>query len=114
MMEVGRVCVKIAGRDSGNLAIVVDKPEGLFVLIDGNVRRKKCNIKHLEPTEQKIDVKAKASTEDVLAAMKKAGLEVKQRTVSKKEKKKSEKPKRKRKTKVKEEKPKKEKKASKK
>lgn len=103
MMEVGRVCVKTAGRDAGHLAVVVDKPEGLMVLVDGNVRRKKCNIRHLEPTEQKIDIKAKASTEDVLNAMKKAGLVVIQKTVSKKEKKKSEKPMKKRKTKAKSE-----------
>jgi len=45
MFEIGRVCVKIAGRDAGKTAIVVDKASGERVLIDGNVRRRKCNIK---------------------------------------------------------------------
>ena len=36
----------------------------LFVRpVDGNVRRKRCNIKHLEPTEKLIAIQDKASTE---------------------------------------------------
>jgi large subunit ribosomal protein L14e len=88
MIEVGRVCMKIAGRDSGNLAVVVEMIDSTYVLIDGNVRRKKCNLRHLEPTKTKLKIKAKASTADVKAAMKKAGLEVvekKERTRQKKE-----------------------------
>ncbi len=103
MLDIGRVCIKIAGRDAGNIAIVVDKPEGLFVMVDGNIRRKLCNIRHLEPQKEKLEIKAKASTETVLDAMKKAKLPIKQKTVSKKEKKKTEKPRRKRKTKPKKE-----------
>ncbi len=76
MMDIGRVCIKIAGRDSGQIAIVVDKIDETFVLVDGNVRRKRCNIKHLEPTEKLIAIQDKASTEQVHAAMKDAGLEV--------------------------------------
>jgi len=104
-MEVGRVCIKTAGRDAGNIAIVLSKPKGQYVMIDGNVRRKKCNLRHLEPTEKVIKLKENASTEDVLGAMKKEGIEIRQKTVSKKEKKRTAKPKRQRKTK-KQEKPK--------
>ena len=49
MFETGRICIKIAGRDAGNICIVIDKIDENYVLIDGNVRRRKCNIAHLEP-----------------------------------------------------------------
>ena len=74
MMDVGRVCIKIAGRDSGETAVVIDKIDENFVMIDGNVRRKRCNIKHLEPTEKFVEIQNGASTEQVHAAMKDAGL----------------------------------------
>ncbi len=53
MTEVGTVCLKIAGRDAGMKAVVVEKLDKEFVLIDGQVRRRKCNIKHLEPLTEK-------------------------------------------------------------
>lgn len=89
MMEIGRVCVKVAGRDAGNYCAIVEVLDKNFVVIDGNVRRKKCNIKHLEPLQKVLKIKAKASTEEVKAAMKKEDLPViekKQRTKQKKEK----------------------------
>ena len=60
MFEVGRICIKLAGRDAGREAVIVDILEDRFVLIDGNVRRRKCNIMHLEPTSKKIEIKKKA------------------------------------------------------
>ena len=76
MLEIGRVCVKTAGRDSGKLAVVIKKLDDNHVMVDGNVRRKKCGIAHLEPTKTKLEIKEEASTSDVFNAMKKAGLEV--------------------------------------
>lgn len=66
MMEVGRVCFKIVGRESGKPCVIIKKLDGNFVLIDGLVRRKKCNVKHLEPTIKKVSVSEKSSKEDVL------------------------------------------------
>lgn len=91
--------MKIAGRDAGNLAVVVEKIDDNYVLIDGNVRRKKCNLKHLEPMKVTIEIKAKASTADVKNAMEKAGLKVVEKKVSAKNKQKSERPIRSRKVK---------------
>ncbi len=84
MIQIGRVCLKIAGRDAGELAVVISEPEGNYALIDGNVRRKKCNLKHLEPTSNVLEIDANASTEDVLNAMEKAGLKVKKKAVKSK------------------------------
>jgi large subunit ribosomal protein L14e len=69
MFDVGRVCVKIAGRDAGQTAVVVDVVDDHYVLIDGNVRRKKCNVKHLEPLKDILKIKKGASTIDVHKAM---------------------------------------------
>ena len=99
MIEIGRVCIKIAGRNAGNHCVVVDRVDDNFVLVDGNVKRKKCNIKHLEPRDLVLKIKKGASTSSVHDAMKGAKLKV----ISTKPKaKKSERPKKQRKQKVKE------------
>ncbi|RLG55185.1 MAG: 50S ribosomal protein L14e, partial [Candidatus Hydrothermarchaeota archaeon] len=50
-IEIGRVCVKTAGREAGKRCVIVDIIDKNFVLVDGpEVQRRRCNIKHLEPT----------------------------------------------------------------
>lgn len=73
-IEVGRLCVKIAGRDAGKECIIVDVTDKNFVVIDGNTRRRKCNIDHLELLPHKADIKKSASHEDVLTALKSLGI----------------------------------------
>ena len=75
-MEVGQVGVKIAGRDAGQHCVIVDVLDGNFVLVDGNTRRRKCNIRHLEILDLTLDVKKNATHEEVTKAMKAAGLKV--------------------------------------
>ncbi len=80
MIEVGRICVKNAGRDAGGYCVIVDVLDENFVEITGpkkmsGVRRKKCNIKHLILTPHKIRIKKKASDEEVEKAIKEAKLE---------------------------------------
>lgn len=65
MIEVGRLCVKIAGRDAGGKCVIVDVLDDKFVTIDGNVRRRKCNVAHLEPLKDKIAIENGASHEVV-------------------------------------------------
>jgi len=76
MITVGRLCVKIAGRDAGKKCVVIDVLDKNFVLLDGQVRRKKCNIKHIEPLEKEIKIEKNADHTVVVAAFKKLGLEV--------------------------------------
>ena len=97
MIEVGRICVKIAGRDAGLKCVVVEVLDKNFVMIDGETRRRKCNIIHLEPLEQVIKIKAKASHADIVSEFKKLGIEIKE----KKPKKAAERPRRVRKKKEK-------------
>ena len=65
MIEIGRLCVKIAGRDAGLKCVIVDILDDKFVLIDGQTRRRKCNILHLEPLMEVIKIKKNASHEDI-------------------------------------------------
>ncbi len=71
MIDVGRLCMKTAGRDAGKIVVVVEKVDDNFVIINGNVKRKQCNIAHLEPLQQVLKIKKGASTEDVKVELKK-------------------------------------------
>ena len=56
-IEKGRVCVKIAGRETGKKCVIVDVIDENFVEIVGNeVKNKRCNIKHLEPEDETVEV----------------------------------------------------------
>jgi len=79
MMEIGRICVKIAGRDAGEKCVIVDILDDNYVLVDGQVRRRKCNIAHLEPVAETIKLKKNASHEAVASEFKKLGIEIKER-----------------------------------
>lgn len=50
VFDIGRVCVKTAGKEKGMLAVVVDVVDDKFVIVDGEVKRRKCNVKHLKPS----------------------------------------------------------------
>ena len=69
MIEVGRVCVKIAGRDAGKKCAVIKVLDDNNVIIDGETRRRKCNIMHLEMMNDKVDIKEEAATEVVCKAL---------------------------------------------
>lgn len=61
-IEVGRICVKIAGREAGEKCVIVEVIDDKFVEVVGTtMKNRKCNIKHLEPVEQTMEIK----TEDV-------------------------------------------------
>jgi len=79
VFDVGRICVKIAGREAGRKCVIVDIIDENFVLITGpkcltGVKRRRVNIRHIEPTEYKIDIPRGASDEEVLKALEAAGL----------------------------------------
>jgi len=106
MIEIGRICIKTAGRDSRRKCVIIDIVDDNFVLIDGDVRRKRCSIKHLEPLNEVIKIRKDASHDIIAAEFKKLKLPV----WEKKSKEKKERPKKVRKKKEKkpeEEKPKK-------
>lgn len=75
MIDIGRVCVKLAGRDAGKKCVVVDVIDDKYVLIDGETRRRKCNIMHLEPLDMTVEIGKGASHEAVVKAVKDLGWE---------------------------------------
>ena len=78
MIEIGRICVKLAGRDAGCKCVIVDILDEHYVLIDGETRRRKCNILHLEPLKDVIKIKKGDSHETVKSEFKKLGLEARE------------------------------------
>jgi large subunit ribosomal protein L14e len=73
-IDIGRVCVKLLGRESGKKCIVVDIVDKNFVLITGpkqlnGVKRRRVNVSHIEPTEKKVDIKRGESDEDLMKAL---------------------------------------------
>lgn len=77
MLQVGRLCVKTAGRDAMQYCVVVEEIDTKFVLVDGNVRRKKVNKAHIEPLNKTLDIKKGADTKTILQAFEKEGIEIK-------------------------------------
>jgi large subunit ribosomal protein L14e len=87
VLEIGRVCLKIAGREAGKYAVVVKaagkaKDAKSFVFVTGprlltGVKRRKCNIDHLKATEYKLEISEDAQDEQVITAYEKAGLIIK-------------------------------------
>lgn len=78
-IEVGRICVKLLGREAGRKCVIVDIIDENFVLVTGpksltGVKRRRANINHIEPLDKKIDIPKGASDEEVLKAIEAAGL----------------------------------------
>jgi large subunit ribosomal protein L14e len=77
-IEVGRICVKTFGREAGKKCIIVDLIDKNFVLVTGpksvnKVKRRKANVDHIEPTQEKIEIKRGAADEEIVEALKTAG-----------------------------------------
>ena len=78
-LEVGRIAVKIAGREAKRKCVIVQIKDRNFVVVTGpqnltGVRRRRANIDHLLLTDKKIEIPENADDETVLAAIEKAGL----------------------------------------
>ena len=77
-VEVGRLCVKLAGRETGRKCVIIDVMDKSFVLITGpkkvsGVKRRRVNINHVKPLQDKIEVKRGATDEEVTATLETAG-----------------------------------------
>ncbi|HEU98090.1 MAG: 50S ribosomal protein L14e [Fervidicoccaceae archaeon] len=78
-IEIGRVCVKIYGREAGRKCVIVDIIDQNFVVVTGpkkltGVRRRRTNINHIEPLDVRVNIEKGASDEDVEKALESAGL----------------------------------------
>jgi len=78
IIEVGRICVKLTGREAGRKCVIVDVMDKSFVVITGpktitGIRRRRTNINHIEPLQDKIAIERGASDEEVSEALKTSG-----------------------------------------
>ncbi len=79
VIEVGRVCRKVAGREAGRLCVVVRIIDNNFVEVTGpkdltGVRRRRVNVKHLVPLPVKLDISEGAGDADVTEALRSTDL----------------------------------------
>jgi large subunit ribosomal protein L14e len=77
-IEIGRICVKVVGREAGRKCVIVDLADRSFVLVTGpksvtGIKRRRVNINHLEPLQDKIELKRSASDEEVAETLKASG-----------------------------------------
>ncbi|MHA1777910.1 MAG: 50S ribosomal protein L14e [Promethearchaeia archaeon] len=81
VFDVGRVAVKTLGREAGYYCTVVEVIDHSFVLVEGlKVRRRRCNVRHLAPTPEKLDIQKGASLDDIKKELKAKNLEEKFQT----------------------------------
>jgi large subunit ribosomal protein L14e len=77
-VEIGRICIKLAGRESGKKCVIVDVMDKSFVLVTGpkkvtGVKRKRVNINHIQILQERLDIKRGASDEEVTSTLEAAG-----------------------------------------
>ena len=77
-IEVGRICVKQTGRETGKKCVVIDVMDKSFVLVTGpkkvtGIKRRRVNINHVMPLQDKVEVKRGASDEEVASVLETAG-----------------------------------------
>jgi len=77
-IEIGRVCTKQKGRETGKKCVIIDIMDKSFVLVTGpkkvtGVKRRRVNISHLQPLPERIDISRGASDDEIVSALESAG-----------------------------------------
>ena len=75
VMDVGRVCVKLTGREAGSRCVIVDVIDRNYVMVTGpeeltGVRRRRVNLSHLRPLDETVDIARNASDDEIAALFK--------------------------------------------
>ncbi|MAG21979.1 MAG: 50S ribosomal protein L14e [Candidatus Diapherotrites archaeon] len=71
-IEVGTVCVKTAGRKTGEKVIVLDldKEKSFATVIGEKVKKKQCSFRHLIPLNKVVKVNKSISQKDIAGLLK--------------------------------------------
>lgn len=77
-IQVGRICVKTQGRETGKKCVIVDVIDESFVLVTGpkavsGVKRRRANVKHLQPLEELLQISKGASEEEIVNLLDETG-----------------------------------------
>lgn len=71
--DIGRVCIKTRGREANYRCVVLNIIDKNNVLVEGlKVKRRACNIKHLAPTKDKLEISKEEKSENLKKAIEKA------------------------------------------
>ncbi len=73
-MDVGRICVKLKGREAGSRCVIVDVVDRNYVIVTGplevtGVRRRRVNMSHLQPLNEVVEISRNASDEEIAATL---------------------------------------------
>lgn len=73
-IDIGRICIKLTGREAGKKCIIVDIVDRNFVLVTGpkqlnGVKRRRVNVSHIEPTERKLNIRRGETDEELIKAL---------------------------------------------
>jgi large subunit ribosomal protein L14e len=73
-MDVGRICLKLKGREEGSRCVIVDIVDRNYVIVTGppevtGVRRRRVNMSHLQPLDEVIEISRNASDEEIAALL---------------------------------------------
>jgi len=78
-LTIGRIAMKIAGREAGKYCVVLTNPKDNFVQVTGpkvltGIKRRRCNVEHLEPTEYQVKIEVEASEKKIIDVLDKEGI----------------------------------------
>jgi len=73
-IDIGRICVKLSGREAGKRCVIVDVVDRNYVIVTGplsltGVRRRRVNMNHIKPLDEMIDISRNASDEDIITKL---------------------------------------------
>ena len=70
-MDVGRICLKLKGREAAKRCVVVDVIDRNYVMVTGpfdltGVKRRRVNMSHLKPLDEVIEIPRNASDQEII------------------------------------------------
>lgn len=83
MFEIGRLVLKVAGRDAGKVGVIISPVQDKKILVDGLVRRKNVSTKHIIPLKATIKVKENETKEVILKELEKLGYKIEEKYTKK-------------------------------
>jgi large subunit ribosomal protein L14e len=69
-MDVGRVCIKLTGREAGKKCVIINVLDRNFVMVTGpKIRRRRVNMNHLKPIDEFVNISRNATDEEVASIL---------------------------------------------
>jgi large subunit ribosomal protein L14e len=70
-IDIGRVCLKLQGREKGKKCVIVDVIDRNFVVVAGpGVKRRRVNMDHILALNETVNVQRDASDAEIAGALK--------------------------------------------